>query len=52
MGRVTPRQCSTVRAAAVRAIEHALGAPIVLVAGEGGAMDRELRDRKSPAVVG
>src|SRR3970040_1257895 len=36
----------------VRAMEHALGAPIVLVAGEGGAMDRELRNRESPAVVG
>ena len=36
----------------IRAIEHALGVPIVLVLGEGSPMDRELRDRKSPAVFG
>ncbi len=52
MGRVTPRQCSTVRAAESEPSSMPSAQPIVLVAGEGGAMDRELRNRKSPAVVG
>jgi hypothetical protein len=36
----------------VRAVAPALAAPVVLVAGERRAMDRELGNRKSSAVVG
>jgi hypothetical protein len=36
----------------VRAGTPALAAPVVLVAGEGSAMDRDLCDRKLPPGVG
>ena len=36
----------------IRAVAPALAAPVVLVAGEGSLMDRELRDRKLPPGVG
>ena len=35
----------------VRAVAPAFAAPVVLVSGEGSAMDRELSNRKSSAVV-
>ena len=52
MGRVTPRQCSTVRAAPSEPLSMPSARRVVLVAGEGSAMDRELRNRKRLAVVG